>query len=112
MSCVFQAGNPVTIEWYRGGSTPVSDGDPDVTITISSAANNYSSELTIDPVSFDHCGDYHCIATLNILASKKETTVPATLSIVGELCVPPEATHFLWKNDCLECVVLLCFVVV
>ena len=97
MSCVFQAGNPVTIEWYMGGSTPVSpvsDGDPDVTIVPSSAANNYSSELTINPVSFDHCGDYHCIATLTILPSEMLPTAPATLSIVGELCVPPEATHF------------------
>ena len=94
MNCVFQAGNPVTIQWYREGSTPVSDGDPDVTIVPSSAANNYSSELTIDPVSFDHCGDYRCIATLDILASVMLPTAPAILSIVGELCVPPEATHF------------------
>ena len=93
MSCVFQAGNPVTIQWYRGGSTPVSAGDPDVTINASSAAN-YSSELTINPASFDHCGDYHCIATLTVLASMMLPTAPATLSIVGELCVPPEATHF------------------
>ena len=92
MSCVFQAGNPVTIQWYSGGSTLVSAGN--VTIVPSSAANNYSSELTINPASFDHCGDYHCIATLNILDSVMLPTAPATLSIVGELCVPPEATHF------------------
>ena len=93
MSCVFQAGNPVTIQWYSGGGIPVSDGDPNVTINASSAAN-YSSELTINPASFYHCGDYHCIATLNILDSVTLPTAPATLSIVGELYVPPEATHF------------------
>ena len=65
MTCTIEAGSFISIVWSHNGVRLDADTNPAVTILESISSDtfgrgNTTSELLIDPVSFDHCGQYRC----------------------------------------------------
>ena len=78
LTCSFEAGYSVTVEWMRDDDILRDEGD--MTSPTGGGLGIYSNVLMISDAMFDNCGSYRCFAS----GADTVYSEPAELSVVGE----------------------------
>ena len=94
MTCTIEAGSFISIVWSHNGVRLDADTNPTVTILESISSDtfgrgNTTSELLIDPVSFDHCGQYRC--------SSPEVAVDSNFASLDGKLTSIKSLQFFWR---------------